>query len=305
MTKTGSFIVQESGERLDKVIGQNLPDITRSHLKTLIDEGKILLNNKIVKAGEKVKKGQIISYQFEESKPLEVHPEKIDFQIVYQDDDLIVINKPQGLVVHPCSSTKSGTLVNGLLYEIKDLSGINGVLRPGIVHRLDKDTSGLMIVAKNDKAHLALAKQLQDKITFKRKYLALCEGHFKDSEGRIESFIERDKKDRKKMTASNKGKYAITNYCVKERIGHYDLVEFSLETGRTHQIRVHCKMLGHAVVGDEVYGHKEKGLNGQLLHSYYLSFVHPSTSQIMEFQIELPKYFQDFINKIKEKIGKN
>lgn len=294
----GSFVVEKSGERLDKTILEKLPNLSRARIKNLIDSGEILINNKKVKAGEIVKIGQIIDYSYEDDKPLDVEAENVDFEIVYEDSDLLVINKPQGLVVHPCSSTKNGTLVNGLLYKIKDLSGINGVLRPGIVHRLDKNTSGLMIVAKNDKAHTGLADALKDKTTFKRKYLALCEGHFKESEGRIESFIERDKKDRKKMTASNSGKFAVTNYRVVEQYEGYDLVEFSLETGRTHQIRVHCKMKGRPVVGDDVYGHDIKSLKGQLLHSYKLEFVHPCTNKTMSFQIELPAHFKEFLSKL-------
>lgn len=294
----GEFIVEKAGDRLDKVVLEKLSELSRARIKTLIDNGEILLNGKKVKAGEIVKSGQIVSYQFEDEKPLDVQAENVDFEIVYEDRDLLVVNKPQGLVVHPCSSTKNGTLVNGLLYKIKDLSGINGILRPGIVHRLDKNTSGLMIVAKNDKAHSGLADALKDKTTFKRKYLALCEGHFKENEGKIESFIERDKKDRKKMTFSNSGKWAVTNYRVVERYQNYDLVEFSLETGRTHQIRVHCKMKGHPVVGDDVYGNSMKGLNGQLLHSYKLQFIHPCTNEQMSFEIDLPPYFKEFVNKL-------
>lgn len=296
----GEFIVKKSGDRLDKMMIEILPELSRARIKTLIDNGDILINGKKVKAGEIVKVGQTITYDYQEEKPLDVEAEKVDFEIVYEDGDLLVINKPQGLVVHPCSSTKSGTLVNGLLYEIKDLSGINGVLRPGIVHRLDKNTSGLMIVAKNDKAHSRLAEALKNKTTFKRKYLALCEGHFKENEGRIESFIERDKKDRKKMTFSfSSGKHAVTNYKVIERFDGYDLVEFALETGRTHQIRVHCKMKGHPVVGDDIYGHAVKGLDGQLLHSYKLQFIHPTTEKEMSFEIGLPAYFKNYIEKIK------
>lgn len=296
----GEFIVEKTGDRLDKYILEKLPNLTRARIKTLIDSGQILLNEKNVKAGEIVKADQVITYDIQEDKPLDVKAENVDFEIVYEDSDLLVINKPQGLVVHPCSSTKEGTLVNGLLYKIKDLSGINGVLRPGIVHRLDKNTSGLMIVAKNDKAHTKLVEALKDKTNFKRKYLALCEGHFKESEGHIESYIERDKKDRKKMMFSNTGKFASTNYRVVEQYEGYDLVEFSLETGRTHQIRVHCKMKGHPVVGDDVYGHAVKGLHGQLLHSYKLEFVHPCKNEQMTFEIELPNYFKDYLNKLKK-----
>ena len=295
----GEFIVDKSGDRLDKFLLEKLPELSRARIKTLVDLGEVLLNGKKVKAGEIVKVGQVVTYDYQEEQPLNVEAEEVDFEIVYEDSDILVINKPQGLVVHPCSSTKSGTLVNGLLYQIKDLSGINGVLRPGIVHRLDKNTSGLMIVAKNDKAHSRLAEDLKNKTTFKRKYLALCEGHFKENEGKIESFIERDKKDRKKMTFSLKsGKFAVTNYCVVERYQDYDLVEFALETGRTHQIRVHCKMKGHPVVGDDVYGHSVKGLVGQLLHSYKLEFIHPCTNLQMSFEIGLPEHFKNFLDKI-------
>lgn len=192
----GDFIVseEEKNERFDRVIANHLTSLTRSHIKTLIDNGDILLNDKMVKAGEKVKFGQVISYNFEDLLPLNVQPEEdVDFDIVYEDEYLLVINKPQGLVVHPCSSTKNGTLVNGLLYRIKDLSGINGVLRPGIVHRLDKNTSGLMLVAKNDFAHKILAEQIKNKIC-KRKYIALCHGIFKDDEGEIKTYLERSKK---------------------------------------------------------------------------------------------------------------
>lgn len=294
----GSFIVETQGERLDNLILSKFSQFSRSHIKQLIDEGNILLNGKLVKAGEKTKVGQRVEYDIEENKPLEAKPEVIDFEIVYQDKDLLVINKPQGLVVHPCASTKDGTLVNGLLHKVKDLSGINGVLRPGIVHRLDKNTSGLMLVAKNDMSHLSLANQIKEK-SCKRKYLALVNGHFKDNEGRIETFIERDKKDRKKMAVSDKGKLAITDYKVVERFEGYDLVEFSLKTGRTHQIRVHCKLKGHAVVGDDVYGHAVKGLAGQLLHSYSIEFSHPRTKEIMKFEIDLPEHFKDYVSKLK------
>ena len=293
---SGEFVAQEGG-RLDKVVAKKFADLSRSHIKTLIDEGNILLNGKVVKAGYLVKKGDKILFDFPQDKPLDAQPQDIDFKIIYQDEDIIVIDKPQGLVVHPCSSTKSGTLVNGLLYKIKNLSGINGVLRPGIVHRLDKNTSGLMIVAKNDNAHNFLAKEIADKENFKRIYIALCHGHFKDYEGRIEGYIARDKKDRKKMAPSTSGKYAITNYRVIERFSQFDLVEFSLETGRTHQIRVHAKMLGHPIVGDDVYGKKEKSLAGQLLHSYKMSFIHPRTKEVMNFEIDLPEYFKEYIVK--------
>lgn len=297
----GSFFVEEKEnlERLDIVFNSRYPSFSRSYIKNLIDDKKIFLQNRNVKAGEKVKTGQLVTFDFEEIKPLDATAQNIDFEIVYQDKDLLVINKPQGLVVHPCSSTKDGTLVNGLLYKVKDLSGINGVLRPGIVHRLDKNTSGLMVVAKNDLAHISLAKQIKDK-TCRRQYLALCEGVFGKPDGKIETFIERSKSDRKKMAVSEKGKIAITNYRVIKVFpnSRKSLVEFSLETGRTHQIRVHCKMINHPIIGDDVYGKADKRLNGQLLHSYKMSFIHPRTLQKMQFEIELPDYFKDNLHKL-------
>ena len=294
---TDFFLIEEENVRLDNLVAKNLPQFSRSHIKAMIDEGKITLNGKVVKAGAKGKIGDRVDYRIDEVKPLEVVAQDIDFEIVYEDSDLLVINKPQGLVVHPCSSTKEGTLVNGLLHRIKDLSGINGVLRPGIVHRLDKNTSGLMLVAKNDLAHTSLAQQIKDK-TCKRQYLALVYGHFKNSEGRIETFLDRDKKDRKKIAVSDSGRVAITNYVVKERYNSFDLVEFSLQTGRTHQIRVHCKHLGHPVVGDDVYGKAEKGLAGQLLHSYKIQFYHPRTQEIMRFEVELPAHFKEYLKRL-------
>lgn len=290
----------EQNSRLDMVFNNHFKDFSRSHIKNLIGEGKILLNGKTVKSGEKVKFNQIVSYDFEDLEPLQVQPENIDFEIVYQDKDLIVVNKPQGLVVHPCSSTKKGTLVNGLLDKIKDLSGINGVLRPGIVHRLDKNTSGLMVVAKNDKAHISLAEQIKNK-TCKRNYIALCEGVFSKDEGEIKTYLERSKSDRKKYAVSSKGKIAITDFKVLKRYTNKTLVEFSLQTGRTHQIRVHCKFIGHQIVGDDIYGKAEKNLKGQLLHSYKIKFIHPSTNKEMSFQIGLPEYFKEYLTKIKEK----
>lgn len=296
----GEFIVQnnEVGQRLDMAFSSRFPQLTRSYIKTLIEEGKILYNNKTVKSGEKVKEGRLVSYDFEEAKPLEVKAEKVDFDIVYEDSDLLVINKPQGLVVHPCSSTREGTLVNGLLHAVKDLSGINGVLRPGIVHRLDKNTSGLMLVAKNDFSHKKLAEQIKDK-TCHRIYYALCEGEFKDAEGVIESFIARDKKDRKKMSISNEGKWAVTEYKVIKFYSGKTLVQFSLKTGRTHQIRVHCaQVLKRPIVGDDVYGHAEKGLKGQLLHSKKIEFIHPRSQEVMNFEVDLPQYFKEYLDKL-------
>lgn len=290
---------EDSKKRLDILVLEKFQQLTRSRIKNLIESGEITLNDKIVKSGEKVKEGQVITLNINQEKPLDAEAEDIYFEIVYEDKDLLVINKPQGLVVHPCLSTKKGTLVNGLLAKVTDLSGINGVLRPGIVHRLDKNTSGLMLVAKNDLAHISLAKQIKDK-TCKRKYLALLEGNLKDEEGRVETYLDRSKKDRKKIAVSDSGKLAITDYRVVERFQKNCLVEFSLLTGRTHQIRVHSAYLHHPVVGDDVYGKGEKGLNGQLLHSYKISFIHPRTNEEMCFEIDLPDYFKGYLKKLRK-----
>lgn len=296
---TGEIIVTKENEkrRLDVVFFECFPNLTRAHIKKLIEEGSISVNGKSVKAGFSLREGQKIEYNFMPPREIEAKAEEIDFEIVYEDKDLVVVNKPQGLVVHPCSSTKSGTLVNGLLSRIKDLSGINGELRPGIVHRLDKNTSGLMVVAKNDASHISLSNQIKNK-TCKRKYIALLEGHLKEEEGHIETYLDRNKNDRKKISVSDKGRIAITNYKLLKRYNKYDLVEFSLQTGRTHQIRVHAKHLGHPVVGDEVYGKADKNLKGQLLHSYSLTFTHPRTNKEMHFEIALPIYFKQYLDNL-------
>ncbi len=296
----GEIIVPQEvkGERLDLFLLSQFPKFTRAYLKTLIENGSFKVGEKIVKAGLPLKAGMKITYEIEEAKPLDTKAEDVDFEIIFENKNLLVVNKPQGLVVHPCSSTKNNTLVNGLLAKVKDLSGINGTLRPGIVHRLDKNTSGLMLVAKNDIAHLSLAKQIQNK-TCKRKYLALLEGNLKHEEGEITTQIGRNPKDRKKMAVLQQGgKEAITFYRVIKRFQKYCLVEFTLKTGRTHQIRVHASHLGHPVVGDDIYGKANKGLNGQLLHSYYIEFDEPSTTERLHFEASLPNYFEKFIEKL-------
>ena len=295
------FVVADEnvGQRLDVFLQQKMPELTRSHIKSLVEKQKILVNQKSVKAGLTLKNGMKIEIEdFMPEKISAEADESVKFEIVFEDKDLAVINKPQGLVVHPCSSTKSGTLVNGLLAQLKDLSGINGVLRPGIVHRLDKDTSGLLIVAKNDFAHVKLADQIKNK-TCHRCYLALLEGNLKEDSGRIETYLARDPKDRKKIAVSKQGRLAITDFKVLKRFSKTCLVEFSLQTGRTHQIRVHSKFLGHPVVGDKTYGKEIKGLNGQLLHAYKISFVHPRTNSEMVFEAELPEYFEEYLRKQK------
>ncbi len=294
--QTKFFEFDEQKERLDVFLQKKVPEFSRSFIKNLIKKGQVLVDGKVVKAGFALKKGMKISVEFAEPEKISTEAQDVPFEIVYQDEDLAVINKPQGLVVHPCSSTKSGTLVNGLLFRLKDLSGINGVLRPGIVHRLDKDTSGLLVVAKNDFAHVSLAEQIKNK-TCHRNYLAVCEGNLKDDAGQIKTFIKRDPKDRKKMSVQDSGRLAISDYKVLQRFEKCCLVEFSLQTGRTHQIRVHAKFLHHPIVGDKVYGKEYKGLNGQLLHAYKISFVHPRTKQRLAFQVPLPDYFEEFLKK--------
>ncbi len=296
----GKIIVPQEvkGTRLDLFLLSQFANFTRAYIKTLIENGSFKVDEKIVKAGLPLKTNMVITYKIEEAKPLDAVAEEVEFDIVFENKNLLVINKPQGLVVHPCSSTKNNTLVNGLLSKVKDLSGINGTLRPGIVHRLDKNTSGLMLVAKNDVAHLSLAKQIQDK-TCKRKYLALLEGNLKHEEGEIITQIGRNPKDRKKMAVlQDGGKEAITTYKVVKRYQKFCLVEFSLKTGRTHQIRVHASFLGHPVVGDDIYGKINKSLKGQLLHSYYIEFDEPVSKERLHFEIGLPYYFEKFIERL-------
>lgn len=300
MVKTFSVLNDDRGQRLDVFLLSKFPEFSRSHIKNMIEKGKVSVDGKLIKkAGTCLKEGEKIDVEELQIEKISTEAEDIEFEIVYQDKDLAVINKPQGLVVHPCSSTKSGTLVNGLLYRIKDLSGINGSFRPGIVHRLDKDTSGLLVVAKNDFAHVNLAEQIKNK-TCHRNYLALLDGNLKDDEGEIKTFLKRDPKDRKKISVQDSGRVAVTDYKVLKRFEKCCLVEFSLQTGRTHQIRVHSKFLNHPIVGDKLYGKEVKGLNGQLLHAYKLSFLHPRTSERMTFEVSLPQYFQEYMKKQKE-----
>lgn len=289
----------QKGLRLDVFLLEKHPEFSRSHIKNLIEKGLVKVNGKVVKAGYALKNGENIEIEVQKPEAISTDAEDVDFEIVYQDEDLAIINKPQGLVVHPCSSTKSGTLVNGLLYKIKDLSGINGQLRPGIVHRLDKDTSGLLVIAKNDFAHVRLAEQIKNK-TCHRNYLAVLDGNLKENEGRIETFIKRDPKDRMKMSVQGSGRVAITDFKVLKRFEKCCLVEFALQTGRTHQIRVHSKYLNHPIVGDKLYGKEVKGLAGQLLHAYKISFVHPRSGELMTFEADLPDYFKDYLKKQKE-----
>lgn len=288
------IISDTENERIDVYVSSQQGDISRNSVQKLIADGSIRVNDKKVKANYKVKLSDCIRIVLPEPEALDIAAEDIPIEIVYEDDDLAVINKPQGMVVHPAPGHYSGTLVNGLMYHLKNLSSINGILRPGIVHRLDMNTSGLMLVAKNDKSHNFLAKCLKEH-SINRIYFALVEGNIKDDSGVIDAPLGRSEKDRKKRTVTYKNsKNAVTNYWVEKRYGKYTLIKLKLETGRTHQIRVHMKHIGHPVVGDDVYGSKTNRflLNGQLLHSKSIGFVHPSTGEYMEFESELPDYFQ-------------
>lgn len=294
-----NFVCEENDIRLDVFLASKT-DFSRSYLKNLNDEGNILINGKQQKAGYKLKIGDEIVVNEKEIEQIDINPENIPLDIVYEDDDLVVINKQVGLVVHPCSTTKSHTLVNALMYHIKNLSSINGITRPGIVHRLDKDTGGLIIVAKNDKSHKFLSEQLKDK-TLNREYKALIKGRIKE-DFVVEGYLGRNPKNREQyiMVSEAIGKYSKTFFTIDAVYEHYTLLNCKLTTGRTHQIRAHLKHINHPIVGDELYGGADKTIktNGQLLFAYKLTFVHPSTKEIMTFSLDLPKYYKDVINQI-------
>ncbi|WP_270211728.1 RluA family pseudouridine synthase [Streptococcus anginosus] len=291
--------VEIGGVRLDKAVADLTP-LSRSHANEQIKNGQILVNGQVKKAKYAVKAGDVITYELPEPEALEYVAENLPLDIVYQDEDVAVVNKAQGMVVHPSAGHTSGTLVNALMYHIKDLSGINGVLRPGIVHRIDKDTSGLLMIAKNDDAHIKLAEELKDKKSL-RMYWAIVHGNLPNDRGVIEAPIGRSEKDRKKQAVTAKGKPAVTRFHVLERFGNYTLVELQLETGRTHQIRVHMAYIGHPVAGDEVYGPRKtlKG-HGQFLHARTLGFTHPKTAEVMEFTAEAPAIFQETLEKLRK-----
>lgn len=292
VAKTFRLVVgeEEAGLRLDAFLtGQN-PQITRSRVQNLIREALVTVNEKPSKAGYRVRSGDVLIMDVPDPEVLQVVPETIPLDVFYEDGDLIVVNKPRGMVVHPGAGHFSGTLVNALLLHCTDLSGINGILRPGIVHRLDKDTSGLLMVAKNDAAHLSLAAQLKER-TVQRNYLALVYGCPRQQRGAVRTLIGRHPKERKKMAVNvRNGKEAVTHYRVERTYNEYTLLRLKLETGRTHQIRVHMTHIGHPLVGDLVYGRAcpALGLEGQFLHAETLGFVHPSTGQHLEFTAPLP-----------------
>ena len=273
---------------------------TRSQVKIQIDSGKVFVNEKTQKSGFLIKNNDKIKLFFEKSVlDIKAEPENIPLDIVYEDDDFAIINKPQGMVVHPAPGAYNHTLVNALLFHFESLSQDGDNIRPGIVHRIDKDTSGLLVVAKNDKAHASLAAQIAEH-SCRRHYIALLEGNLKDDEGRIETYIGRSDKDRKMMAVTDSGKIAITNYKVLKRFKNNCLVEFILETGRTHQIRVHSKHLGHPIVGDKTYGFKNQKFNleGQLLHAYKLELTHPTTGERKLFECGFPIYFENLLKKL-------
>ena len=302
--KIKRIIIQKNnvGKRLDMFLVDVEPKLTRSGIKNLIDAGNVAVNTRGVKAGYRLKEGDKVDYLIPKPVEVDLSPQNIPIEIVYQDEYLAVINKPQGLAVHPSAGHWDNTLVNALLFHLKDLSGINGELRPGIVHRLDKDTSGLMLVAKNDLAHRNLAEQIAQK-TCVRRYLALVQGVVKQDSGRIETFISRDPKNRKRMAVSNisTDRKAITEYNVVDRYAKYTLMKFQLYTGRTHQIRVHCAYMHHPIVGDTLYGfkHQDFKLEGQLLHSYYIEFTHPHSGERLYFEAPLPDYFDKILQKVR------
>lgn len=292
---------ESSGGRIDKYISDNIDGLTRSAVQGLLEKRNILVNGKNINKNYKLKLNDDIFVEIPEPQVMDAVPENIPLDIVYEDDDLLVVNKPKGMVVHPAHGNYNGTLVNALLYHCgESLSGINGVIRPGIVHRIDKNTSGLLIVAKNDKSHLHLAQQIKEH-SFTREYEAVATGYFKESSGTIDAPIGRHKTDRKKMCVTTENsRNAVTHYSVIKQYGGFAYVRLRLETGRTHQIRVHLSYIGHAVLGDDVYGKPYRDIDGQCLHARKIGFIHPTTGKYMEFTSELPDYFRKVLNKIEK-----
>lgn len=284
--------------RLDKALKNLVPDKSRSYLSQLISEGKILVNGKECKPSDIVKLNDEITIEEIESKSLDVAATDMNLDIVYEDEDVAIVNKPKNMVVHPANGNYDNTLVNGLLYELDELSEINGVVRPGIVHRIDKDTTGLLMIAKNDLASKSLTEQLKNH-SCKRRYHALVHGVINESKGRINAPIGRDKNDRKKMAVVKDGKQAVTNFTVLKRFKEFTYIECALETGRTHQIRVHMQFIGHPIVGDQTYGRRKPiGDQGQFLHAKIIGFEHPRTNEWVEFDSDIPQYFKDFMNEL-------
>lgn len=290
---------EDAGQRVDVYLSGKL-GVSRSNMQNLLEEGRVSRGSKVLKANYKIKAGEEIAVTLPEPEPLEVQAENIPLDIIFEDEDVVVINKLRGMVVHPAPGNYTGTLVNALLYHCKNLSGINNVIRPGIVHRLDKDTSGIMIVAKNDAAHISLSQQIQSK-TANRSYLAVVRGNIKNDTGTIEANITRDKNDRKKMAVvQDGGRDAITDYEVMERFGRFTIVRCKLRTGRTHQIRVHMEHLGYPLVGDPKYSPQKTpfAINGQALHSQELEFTHPRTGERLRFEAPLPEDMHKIVTRL-------
>ena len=302
------FNVQDEyeGLRIDRYISEQSADLSRSYIQKLIREERLTVNDKCVRSSYQVKADDNIRFEVPENQEPEILPENIPLDIIFEDNDIIVVNKPKGMVVHPAAGHFSGTLVNALMYHCHDLSGINGILRPGIVHRIDKDTSGILVCAKSDSAHKSLAEQLKEH-SITRKYEAICLGTFKENTGIIDRPIGRNPNDRKLMAVNYKnGKPAVTHYKVIEQFRNCSFIQCELETGRTHQIRVHMTSIDHPLLGDTVYGGKrceykldDKLLEGQTLHAKVLGFIHPSTGEYMEFDSELPDYFKKLLDKFR------
>ncbi len=296
------YIIKEDGIRLDKAIAELDPDISRMTVQKLIEDDKILVNGKKEKASYKVKINDKIIIEFEKPKESKLKAEEIPLNVIYEDNDIIIINKEKGMVVHPGNGNPDGTLANAIMARCKDsLSGIGGEIRPGIVHRIDKDTSGIIIVAKNDKAHLNISEQIKEHKTTKT-YLALVRGRVKENEATIDMPIGRSKKDRKKMAVDKDGKKAVTHFKVLKRYSDCTLLEVVIETGRTHQIRVHLSEIGYPIIGDYTYsnGKNRFDVEGQMLHAYKIKFKHPTTNEEVEYTAELPKYFKDILEKLDE-----
>ena len=292
------IISDVSGVRVDKFISDKLA-LSRSRVQNLIEDGYVTIDGKLAKPSEKVSESQIVMVEIPEAKPVEIVAEEISLDILYEDDDVIVINKPKGMVVHPANGNYTGTLVNAIMAHCKgNLSGINGEIRPGIVHRIDKDTSGVLVIAKNDKAHISLAEQLKQH-SMTRVYIAIARGSFKDTAGIINAPIGRNPRDRKKMGVVQNGRHAVTHYKVIKQLDDCAILEVRLETGRTHQIRVHMTYIGHPLLGDTVYssGKNKYGFVGQALHAKTLGFIHPSTGKYMEFSSNLPEEFEQLLAK--------
>lgn len=294
---------ESHGQRVDSYLSSQIDTLTRSALSKMIEQGFVFVNDKVIGKSYKVKTSDKIKLIVNEPVALDVQPEDIKLDIVFEDDDLLVVNKPKGMVVHPAAGNYEHTLVNALMYHCKDsLSGINGVLRPGIVHRIDKNTSGLLIVAKNDFAHNGLASQIKEH-SFTREYVAVVYGNIKEDAGTVDKPIGRHKTDRKRYCVTDRNsKNAVTHYNVLERYSGFTYIKCVLETGRTHQIRVHMSYIGHPIAGDDVYGPKKviKELNGQCLHAQKIGFVHPRTNEYLEFSSDVPCEFKAFLNKLRK-----